>query len=235
MAHVQATAVTSALPGQAPAPVQNNDKVVSEATIETDARGQVDIRFLDETRLTLGPSSRAKLDRFVYAPRGGFLDFAVDASRGVFSFVTGRSSHEAYRLRTPVATIGVRGTAFVFRVRDGQLSMDVSQGRVLVCPNRRGDWKCQSVPAGRGVRVTPKGARLGGLNNLALPIGRIRTPALPGTGPFLSPLRNGLPAGSLTPGLAPVAPTSPLEPAPLEQRLPSIQPPVRLPSGGLLR
>ena len=42
--------------------------------------------------------------------------FAVNALSGTFRFITGGSDHSAYTINTPTGTIGVRGTAFDFRV-----------------------------------------------------------------------------------------------------------------------
>src|SRR5204862_6776940 len=65
--------------------------------------------FRDDTNLSLGPGSTLKLDRTVFDdPKAG--DIAIKLTQGAFRFVTGNSNKEAYEIKTPIATLGVRGT-----------------------------------------------------------------------------------------------------------------------------
>jgi hypothetical protein len=101
------------------------DRVYQSEVISTasDARGQ--ILFRDETALTLGPSSRVALDRFVYNP-GGQSAMSVSAAKGVFRFVSGNLPSTSYNVGTPVGTIGVRGT-IVDGIYDDQLKVLIAQ------------------------------------------------------------------------------------------------------------
>ena len=66
--------------------------------------------FLDETTLTLGPDSSVVLDRFVFDPDPSRASFVMTATQGIFRFASGKLPKNAYRLHTPAATIGIRGT-----------------------------------------------------------------------------------------------------------------------------
>jgi hypothetical protein len=73
----------------------------------------------DETRVSIGPSSEVRLDRFAYAPADGRLAFALKVVRGVAAYVSGRIaklSPDSVRLETPAAIVGVRGTSLAMRV-----------------------------------------------------------------------------------------------------------------------
>lgn len=84
--------------------------VFEEETIATGQRSNTQLLFRDETTLNVGPTSSVVLDRFVYNPSGSANEISVELTRGALRFVSGRSRSNAYTIRTPIATIGVRGT-----------------------------------------------------------------------------------------------------------------------------
>ena len=88
------------------APVVQND------VIRTAVRSATQLIFLDETTLAMGPESEVVLDTVIYDPGTSVGRFAVSAVSGVFRFVSGNLRSEQYVVKTPVATIGVRGTIF---------------------------------------------------------------------------------------------------------------------------
>jgi hypothetical protein len=77
--------------------------------VHTGSAGQADLRFLDNSNLTVGPGSNVRLDKFVYDPNKGTGDVAIEASRGAFRFVTGSQGKGTVRIKTPSGTLGVRG------------------------------------------------------------------------------------------------------------------------------
>src|SRR5205085_2615284 len=94
--------------GDATRDVSSGDEVFSNETVRTGAGSVAQLLFLDQTNLSLGPQSEVKLDRFVYSPnRGGKL--TIEAGRGAFRFITGSQTSANYTVKTPLATIGVRG------------------------------------------------------------------------------------------------------------------------------
>lgn len=100
-----------------------NDPVYAGDVLRTGADGAVGVLFADDTRFSIGPDAQAVLDSFVYDPNGGSLDFAVSLARGTAAFVTGRIgkfSPESVAVRSPVATIGVRGTRFAVASRESR-------------------------------------------------------------------------------------------------------------------
>lgn len=81
----------------------------------TGAASQLQILLMDRTTFTVGANARVTIDRFVYDPARNSRQVGVSVAHGAFRFMSGRAlgrpSGQA-SVRTPVATIGVRGTIF---------------------------------------------------------------------------------------------------------------------------
>ncbi len=76
--------------------------------IETSPEGSAQIVFSDTSTMTIGRNSAVTIDDFVYSGGGGKQ--GVSMAKGVMRFVGGGVSHESgARLRTPTASIAVRG------------------------------------------------------------------------------------------------------------------------------
>ena len=86
------------------------DDLYHNELITTEAESAAEIIFLDESTLSLGPESSIVLDEFVYDPDPSTSSFVVTITQGALRFTSGVLPDEAYKIRTPVATIGVRGT-----------------------------------------------------------------------------------------------------------------------------
>lgn len=82
--------------------------------LRTGKDGRIGITLKDDTRVSLGPDSEARIDQFVYAPSEGRLSFVFSLARGVAAYVSGqiaKLSPDSVRLETPAAIVGVRGTS----------------------------------------------------------------------------------------------------------------------------
>ena len=98
------------VPGEAERPLATGDKAFLEEKIATSKTGDVQLLFLDESTLTVGPGSSLVLDRFVYDPSGGSSSLAVKVSEGVTRFIGGKiSKGSGVDFHTPQATIAIRG------------------------------------------------------------------------------------------------------------------------------
>ncbi len=87
--------------------------------IVTGPRGRLQILLLDQSTFTIGPNASMVIDSFVYDPKSGNGRMGATITRGVFRFVSGRISRtnpQGVNIKTPVATIGVRGTTVVGQV-----------------------------------------------------------------------------------------------------------------------
>ena len=129
-----------------------NDHVYADELIETVKKSGALIRFLDETDLWLGASSQMTLDTFIYDPNQGTGELVAELGVGLFRFVTGNMPNENFRVLTPVATIGIRGTDFSVAVAEnGATEVSVFSGQVSVSP--RGGGAAQSVNPGETASV----------------------------------------------------------------------------------
>jgi hypothetical protein len=94
--------------------------VIFEAdALRTGADGSVGVTLKDDTRLSLGPNSEVRVERFIFAPGTGRLGMVLRFMRGVAAYVSGRMAKlapDAVRLETPAAIVGVRGTSVGIRV-----------------------------------------------------------------------------------------------------------------------
>lgn len=119
--------------GGAPRVLNVGTDIFQDETISTARESNAQLLFLDQTSLTIGPSSDVVLDRFVFDGNRRASDFAVQATRGALRFVSGSSKSESYKVRTPVATIGVRGTIVDVFVRPGEAIVILEEGASDVC------------------------------------------------------------------------------------------------------
>lgn len=120
-------------------PIFESDKVVTGG-------GNVQILFIDDTKLVVGPNSTLVIDRFLMRGGNRAQKFSVDALRGTFRFISGKSAKNAYDIKTANATIGIRGTAFDFS-SGGETLVAVFEGGVRLCAS----GTCESIPEGCGV------------------------------------------------------------------------------------
>ena len=100
-------------------PAQAGQAVYQADGLRTGAGGRIGITLRDDTRLSLGPNSEVRLDRFAYAPAESQIGLVLRIVRGVVAYVSGRIaklSPDSIRLETPGAIVGVRGTTLAVRV-----------------------------------------------------------------------------------------------------------------------
>lgn len=92
--------------------VQSMDEAVT-------ANGTMRIDFIDETRVDITEQSRLVIDEFVYDPANDLGSLSIKASLGTVRYASGQIAKkykQNVKIRTPSATIGVRGTDFVMVV-----------------------------------------------------------------------------------------------------------------------
>jgi hypothetical protein len=154
------TDATGTAPGAATRPLVIGQQVVHREHIVTDAGGQAQLLFLDESAMTIGPNSDVTIDEFVYDPATGKGRLAMNATRGVMRFVGGKLSknEDAVSLKTPAATIGIRGGIFVLdQQRNGALDVVFVYGKGMKVTGASGAAQFVTRP-GFGVSVAGVGA-----------------------------------------------------------------------------
>jgi hypothetical protein len=102
-------------------------------------KGKMRIDFVDETRLDVVDHSKIIIDEFVYDPATGKGSLDIRASLGAVRYASGqiaKTSRQKVRLRTPTATISVRGTDFSMVVNE------IGESYVTLLPSCDTDGDC---------------------------------------------------------------------------------------------
>jgi hypothetical protein len=107
------------------------DGVLRDETVRTGADSAARFVMADSTNLSLGPSATLKLDPF--NDEHSYRDVAIRMATGAFRFVTGHSEKTAYKITTPLATIGVRGTTLDILSQRGRSVVVLQEGAASVC------------------------------------------------------------------------------------------------------
>lgn len=90
-------------------------RVMLNDEVRTGQASQLQILLLDRSTFTVGANARLAVDRFAFDPATNSRSTGISVARGAFRFMSGRVlGHPSgpASLRTPVASIGIRGTIF---------------------------------------------------------------------------------------------------------------------------
>ncbi|MBN8530789.1 MAG: FecR domain-containing protein [Alphaproteobacteria bacterium] len=93
--------------------LKNGDPVYQNDIIRTGKDSGVGITFNDKSVFAVGSNARMTLDKLVYDEATGEGESSVTVLKGMFKFVSGEiAAHNPgdMKIKTPVATIGIRGT-----------------------------------------------------------------------------------------------------------------------------
>ena len=108
----------------------------------TTSKAKLKLTFDDDTKVNITQQSKLVIDDFVYDPATGVGKLAMNVAMGTVRFASGgiaKNNRANVVLKTPTATIGVRGTDFTMTVDE--------IGRSLVillpsCPDKSDPSKC---------------------------------------------------------------------------------------------
>jgi len=132
--------------GQARA-AERGSTVAPGDTVET-TLGRLQIRMVDGAYISLQPQTLLRLDEYAMAGAGqgeerGLLGLLRGGLRTVTGAI-GRANRSAYRLTTPTATVGIRGTEFAVTADNGT-RVNVTNGMIALC----NDGGCVDIGAGQ--------------------------------------------------------------------------------------
>ena len=119
--------------GSATSQINVGDGVLRDEVVRTGVDSAARLVMADSTNLSLGPNATIKLDRTVFDDEHTYRDIAIRMTVGAFRFVTGHSEKTAYKITTPVATIGVRGTILDVLSQRGKTTVVLQEGASRVC------------------------------------------------------------------------------------------------------
>lgn len=119
----------------------------------TGASGRAQIRFTDGGVVSLSPGSQFAVERYVDSGDAAQDRFAVNLARGGLRAVTGligKRNPANYKVITPTAVVGIRGSAFrVFFNAEGLVEVAGEQDEIEVCTQAG----CVGVKSGESVLV----------------------------------------------------------------------------------
>ncbi len=98
--------------------------------------GRMAIEFLDSSVLKLTEHSKVVIDEYIYDPNPEKSKLALNMASGTARFITGRLAaikKENIQIRTPSATIGIRGTDFTTTVDE------LGRSLVILLPDASGN------------------------------------------------------------------------------------------------
>ncbi|MBT7758875.1 MAG: hypothetical protein HN732_16210 [Rhodospirillaceae bacterium] len=139
--------VTGTAPAEAARVLRIGVDIVVNERVVTDAKGRLQLLFLDGSALTVGPNSDVVIDKFVYDPDAETGALTFSATKGLFRLVGGKISKKTQvLLKTPQALIGIRGGIVTARATDAGVTaifhfgdrMTVESGGVTVAADRPG-------------------------------------------------------------------------------------------------
>ncbi|MEW9836927.1 FecR family protein [Mesorhizobium marinum] len=129
----QATLIRTSVTGHG-GPLAVRSPVYRDERIRTSQSGLGEFRFADGTKFAVGGNSSVVIDRFVYDSSKTFDKLSLNAARGSFRWISGKSKSEAYEIRTPAGTIGIRGTRLeIFIGTGGQTAVVLLSGAARFC------------------------------------------------------------------------------------------------------
>ena len=101
--------------------------------IQTASKSKLQIKFKDDTVISLGQKSHLKVDEYLFGKKKVAAKFSI--SKGFFKSITGKIGKvnpKKFKIKTANATIGIRGTTVIADVSDKRDIIACSEGQILV-------------------------------------------------------------------------------------------------------
>jgi fibronectin-binding autotransporter adhesin len=119
--------------------LNNGDNVEKGDVVQSGSDSTLGITFVDGTVFGLSSNARMVLNEMVYDPNGSNNSSLMSLVAGTISFVAGQTAkHGDMKIDTPVATMGIRGTAVLVQIDfsiPGQSGAPNASFQVLVEPD----------------------------------------------------------------------------------------------------
>ena len=97
--------------------LNNGDNVEKGDVVQSGSDSTLGITFIDGTVFGLSSNARMVLNEMVYDPNGSNNSSLISLVAGTISFVAGETAkHGDMKVDTPVATMGIRGTAVLVEI-----------------------------------------------------------------------------------------------------------------------
>jgi hypothetical protein len=113
-----------------------SDELVTEEALRTERDSRISVKFVDGSELNVESQSEVVLSDYLFDPTAETASGTITLNAGLFHFNSnsGEVQDDKLILKTPVATIGIRGTQFLVTVVDEITIVDILEGQVEVSP-----------------------------------------------------------------------------------------------------
>ncbi|MFB9263197.1 VCBS domain-containing protein [Bradyrhizobium erythrophlei] len=119
--------------------LNQGDNVYKGDVVQSGSDSTLGITFIDGTVFGLGSNAKMVLNEMIYDPNGSNNSSLMSLVQGTISFVAGQTAkHGDMKVDTPVATMGIRGTAVLVEIDfevPGQGGAPPAKFQVLVEPD----------------------------------------------------------------------------------------------------
>ena len=118
-------------------PLQVGSSLMAGDRIRTGPDGVAILVFTDEGRISLRSDSELLIRHYEIDPSGVKTRIELELLKGTVRQISGNASRaqpERYRLNTPVAVIGVRGTDFLAKTAGDSVEAFVHEGKIVFTP-----------------------------------------------------------------------------------------------------
>ena len=136
------------------------ENLIYNQKVRTGRNSSTTLEFNDKTRMTMGERAEMLLDDMVYDPNSGDLNGVVQLTRGILRFASSKTANVDLKVRTPAATIGIRGTAFDVLADPRKTEVSVIVGRIQVSSQfgsqEVGPGQTFAVQSRSGAKFTPE-------------------------------------------------------------------------------
>ena len=124
-------------PGHEEQTAKRSDELVQNEALRTDEQSSIAVKFVDGSQLSVEAESELVLSDYVFD--GSASTGLLNLNDGLFHFTSNGNNDQGVKLKTPVATIGVRGTEFLVHVDGSDATIiDILSGAVEAKPNGKG-------------------------------------------------------------------------------------------------
>lgn len=115
--------------------LQKRSPIYQNDVLRTGSGSQAQIVFSDNALMTLKENTNFSVDNYQFKKSTGTGSFTGNLVTGGFRTITGmiaKHDPEDYSVKTPVATLGVRGTDYQAVMNNGALYVEVFRGKVCM-------------------------------------------------------------------------------------------------------
>jgi len=145
-------------PGAGETSAKPADELVQNEALRTEKESTIAVRFVDGSELSVEALSEVVLSDYVFD--GSAANGLINLNDGLFHFNSNGAGDHGVKLRTPVATIGIRGTEFLVHVDGSNATViDILSGAVEATPHGSG----QSIICYEGQSILVAGENIDAL------------------------------------------------------------------------